>query len=78
MRLYLVGAVRSVGIGPFRPVHRQSLFCRRASARGTKLSAASRRLLNILRPLVRRRLVSGIDRLALKQVRQTRQELTCG
>jgi hypothetical protein len=37
MRLYLVGAVRPVGIRPRRPVHQQSIFCKRT--RTSTLSA---------------------------------------
>jgi NAD(P)-dependent dehydrogenase (short-subunit alcohol dehydrogenase family) len=39
MRLYLAGTVRSIGIGSRRPVRHQSIFCERASAPGTTLSA---------------------------------------
>src|ERR1700730_2021837 len=61
MRLYLTGTVRSIGIGPRRPVHHQSIFCERASAPGTTLPGASSHLLNIiLRRLVRCHLV-GMD-----------------
>src|SRR5437868_4712250 len=38
MRLYLAGAVRSVGVGPRRSVHHQSIFCEGASAHRTTLS----------------------------------------
>jgi len=57
----LAGAVRHVSIGPRRRMPHQSIFCERASAPGTTLSAASSRLLNIiLRRLVRCHL-SGMD-----------------
>src|SRR6202035_2901949 len=48
MRLYLAGAVRSDGIGPRRPVHRQPLFCGLARAGGTRIWSASPCLLNVL------------------------------
>jgi hypothetical protein len=46
MPLHVAGSVQRVGIGPRRPVRHQSIFCERASARGTALSP---RLLNIVK-----------------------------
>jgi len=38
MPLHVAASVQRVGIGPRRPVRHQSIFCERASARGTTLS----------------------------------------
>jgi hypothetical protein len=43
LRLYLTGPVRSIGIGPRGTVLHQSIFHGRATACGTKFSAASSR-----------------------------------
>jgi hypothetical protein len=38
MPLHVAASVQRVGIGPRRPVRHQSIFCERATARGTTLS----------------------------------------